>query len=97
MTGKDLIKYILDNDLLDKPVIQNGRLVGFLTLEEAAAKFGVGAATVGVWYQLGGIDGVKLGDTIYIPANAEPRIKKSDRINMPRNILAKYIEIHHNY
>ena len=38
MTGKDLIKYILENDLENEPIVQNGKILGFLSLEEAAVR-----------------------------------------------------------
>lgn len=71
MTGRDLMIYILANGLEDKPVFENGRLVGFMNLGETAAKFNVGPATVRVWINEGKLPGIKIGDEIYIPANAE--------------------------
>lgn len=75
MTGRDLILYILSNKLEDEPVFNEGKLLGFMTVEEAAVKFDVGIATVKVWATFNAIDSVKLGDTIYIPSNAEPRVE----------------------
>lgn len=92
MTGKDLIMYILENNLENEPFIQNGKLVGFLTLEEAAVKFGVGTTTVSVWYKLGAIEGFNVGGNIYIFANAEPKINKEDQIDITKRDLEKYIE-----
>ena len=60
MTGRDLIIYILENRLEDK------KLSWFMTIEEAAVKFKVGVETIKVWYTLGFISGIKMGDTIYI-------------------------------
>lgn len=74
MTGRDMIIYILQNDLEDKPFIENGRLIGFMSTEEAAAKFNVGVATVRVWLQNGLLEYVKLQNLIFIPADAkDPR------------------------
>lgn len=73
MTGKDLIIYILSNNLENEPVYKNGKLLGFLTAMEAAAKFEVGVATVDLWWEFGLLDGIKIGDTLYIPVNAERR------------------------
>lgn len=88
MTGKDLIRYILDNNLENEPIVQNGQLVGFLSTEEAAVKFNVGIATVAIWYKLGAIDGIELGNTIYIFANAEPTIKKENRFDINKDIVS---------
>lgn len=69
MTGKELIVYILQNDLEDKPVIKNGRIMGFLTAEEAAVKMNVGPATVKISVDNGLIPGYKLKSGIYIPVS----------------------------
>lgn len=60
LLGKDLIIYILQHDLTDKPVV-----FPFLTEEEVAAKFNVGAATIRTWYALGRLKGVKIGKTLF--------------------------------
>ena len=67
MTGRELILYILQNGLEDKPVVQDGKIVGFLTLAEAASKFEVGTATVITWAKLGCISYVSIGGVMYIP------------------------------
>lgn len=69
MTGRELILYILENQLEDEPVFEDGRLLGFLNTNQAAVKFQVGAATVKLWYALGVIDGIEIGEEIYIPAD----------------------------
>lgn len=74
MTGRDLIIYILSNNLENEPVFANGTFIGFISVEEAAVKFGVGVETVKVWIELGYLDGVKNNDTIYILANAKLRV-----------------------
>ena len=75
MTGRELIIYILENNLEEKPVWENGNFLGFMTEMDAAIKFGVGVATIRVWYELGMIQGFKIGDMIYIPANITNPIK----------------------
>lgn len=67
MTGRDLIVYILQNDLEDQPVCEDGRLLGFITVDEAAAKVGVGPATICAWLSMDLIPHIRIGDTIYIP------------------------------
>lgn len=67
MTGRELILYILKNGLEDEQVVKDGKLVGFLTLTEAASKFDVGTATVATWATLGYISYVNIGNVMYIP------------------------------
>lgn len=71
MTGRDLIIYILANGLEDEPVFKDGKFVGFITASEAAKKLNVGVATIYVWVHQKKLDGVIVGDTLYIPANIE--------------------------
>lgn len=69
MTGKELMIYILQNNLEDEQVIDDDKLLGFLTAEEAAAKMHVGPATIRVSIEQKLIPGYKLNAGIYIPAN----------------------------
>lgn len=71
MLGRDLIIYILQNNLEDSPVFEDGKLLGFMNEDEAAIKFGVGSATIKIWVELDMLDGVKIGDRLYIPADAK--------------------------
>lgn len=70
MTGKELIIYILKNNLENEEIFKNGKITGFLTTEEAAAKWGVGVETIKMWNSISIIDGISIGKTIYIPKNA---------------------------
>lgn len=76
MTGRDLIIYILSNGLENEPVFKDDRLLGFMTAIEAAIKFNVGVATIEMWLALGHLDGMKIGNNIYIPANAKSPIEE---------------------
>lgn len=69
MTGKELIMYILQNNLENEPVIQDGKFVGFITMAEAAAQLGVGDQTVLAWVLLGRIPCVTVCGRSFIPAN----------------------------
>ena len=69
MTGKELIIYILENDLEDEPVFNDGNFLGFMTTAKVAEMENVGVATVYVWIAMGQIDYVKVGNTFLIPAN----------------------------
>ena len=73
MTGKELIMYILEHNLENEQVFSNGKFLGFLTIEEAAAKFSVGTATVRTWICLGQIEFVYFDGTMYIPDDAKPQ------------------------
>lgn len=74
MTGKDLIIYILQNNLEDEVVLKDGFFVGFMDETEAAAKFGVGVWTIRAWYALGEIDGIASGEKLYfLKSMPDPR------------------------
>lgn len=68
MTGRDLIVYISSNKLEDKPIFHNGRLLGFMTVEDLAAQLGVGKATIYAMVAMGQIDYICIGDTVLFPA-----------------------------
>jgi hypothetical protein len=69
MTGRDLIIYILKNNLENEPVFKEGKFIGYMTAQEVAGKANVGVATVCAWIQQGWLDCVIIGGNIYIPAN----------------------------
>lgn len=71
MTGRDLIIYILSNGLENEPVVKDGKLIGFMTVDEAAAEMNVGSATIHVWLWQKKLPYVSIGDTIYIPIGAK--------------------------
>lgn len=76
MTGKELILYILQNNLEDTIVIKDGFFIGVLTEEDVAVKFEVGVATVRAWYHCKMIQGTQIGDSLYFRKDvADPRIK----------------------
>lgn len=66
ITGKDIIMYILKNDLVDKEVISEKSVSDILaTPEELASKFGTGVATVMAMYNMGMIKGYEIGEQVY--------------------------------
>lgn len=74
MTGRELILYILTNGLENEEVFKDGQFLCFMSEEEAAVKFGVGSATIRLWYQRGILKGTKIGDSIFILKDAvDPR------------------------
>lgn len=78
MTGRDLIVYILSNNLENEEVFKDGKFIGFITAGEAAVKLNVGIPTICVWLSQKKLDGVKIGDTIYISADCERPTNKEE-------------------
>ena len=66
VTGRELIIFILRNNLEDEIVIENDIFFGLMTEKEASIKFGVGEATIRAWYELGTLYGIKIGNSIFI-------------------------------
>lgn len=73
MTGRELIIYILKNDLENEPVFKDGKFIGFITAVEAARKLNVGIATIYTWISQGLVDCLVIGGIVYIPADLEKR------------------------
>ena len=74
MTGKELILYILQNNLENVEVFEEGFFIGFMSEEEAAVKFGVGVATIRAWNYYGKLKGTQIGDSLYFLKDiADPR------------------------
>ena len=72
MTGRDLIIYILKNNLENELVFKDGKFIGYMTVEEAARKMDVGIATIYALINLEMLDCIIIGDVAFIPANFEP-------------------------
>lgn len=70
MTGKDLIIYILENDLENEPIIENGKFIGLMSVGEAASKLNVGEETVKVWIKFGRLTGITMCGEQYVFRNA---------------------------
>lgn len=68
MSGRELIIYILENNLENEEIFIDDamKLPGLLTLEEAAVKMNSGVSTVQTLYLLGKIKGYRIGGNIYI-------------------------------
>lgn len=71
MTGRDLIIYILSNNLENEQIFKDGKFIGFITTSEAAEKLGVGVATIRVLFEQGRLHGVTIGQEIYISDNLD--------------------------
>lgn len=75
MTGKDLIIYILENNLENEEVLKGGVFIGFMNEEEAALKFEVGIATIKAWYELGMLQGTDINGSAFFKKNISNPIK----------------------
>lgn len=78
MTGRDLVLYILQNKLEDKPINDIWCLKSFLTANDAAARYNVGEETIKVWFATGALSGIQIGKSIYIAPIDNESIKKLD-------------------
>ena len=79
MTGKELIIYILKNDLENVEVFSDGFFTGMMDVWDAAEKFGVGTATIHAWYQLGMLPGISIEDNLYFLKDAKDPRKNNTR------------------
>lgn len=68
MTGRDLIIYILKNNLENEPVFKDGKLLGFKTVSEVAIENNVGKLTVDLWISLGMIPSIHLDEAVLVPS-----------------------------
>mgnify|MGYP007077591860 CR=1 FL=1 len=72
MTGKDLIIFILQNNLVDSDIPIPDILV---TEEQLAIKFGVGISTIQTWRKIGMLREIQIGESIFFLKNtSDPRI-----------------------
>ena len=65
MTGRDLIIYILQNQLEDTEILTDSNHM-FLTVEETAVKYGTGIARVKAMNDQNVLKGMKIGETYLI-------------------------------
>ena len=88
MTGRDLIIYILENNLEDEPVFENGKFIGFMTPDEVAVQMNTGAATVIALANTGRIKSEWVEGGIYIPAKGADQHASTigDSINVRSHI-----------
>lgn len=66
MTGRELIILILQNNMEDMVIFEDGKIPGLLTALEAAAKWNTGQYSVYAAYKNKQIRGVWIGDELYI-------------------------------
>lgn len=81
MTGRELIVYILQNNLEDAELFKSGFFSGFMTQSEAAIKFGVGTATIRMWHFLGVLKSFEFGSNIFVLKDCEdPRKTMGEKV-----------------
>lgn len=80
MTGRELIIYILKNNLEDTEVFTEGFSPLFITLEEAAKQCGYGPATIKALIDLKKIKGIKYENAYYVLADQLNLLGKDDPI-----------------
>lgn len=66
MTGRDLIIYILKNNLENEPILKDGQFIGFITVEAAANILGIGTASVRALVARNVLKGITVNDIMYI-------------------------------
>lgn len=75
MTGRELIIYILQNNLEDEIVLGDGFIAGFMTESEFAEKCSVGIETVRLWNQLGIVNGFNFNCALYFRKDTPDPLK----------------------
>lgn len=76
MTGREMIIYIMQNNLEDEIVLKDGFFTGFIDENEAAVKLGVGVETIKAWYALNWLSGIKIGEKLYFRKDVSNPWKK---------------------
>lgn len=66
MLGRDLIIYILQNNLEDADVFNEDFFKHFPTIESVSVRCNVGPATVKAWVDAGYLSGFKINGQVYI-------------------------------
>ena len=80
MTGKDLVLFIINHNLLDVEI--NSKVSDlFLTTSEAAVKLGISTISLEDMIKLGIIDHIKFNNTVYVSRDIElSKIKRRDYV-----------------
>lgn len=69
MTCKELMLYILANDLENELVFDHGRFIGFMTIDEVALQMNIGIAAVCALIEQEMLDHICVGNALFVPAN----------------------------
>lgn len=79
MTGRELIIFILENNLEDVSIFDGDTLPGLMTLDEAAVKWHSGRNTLKALFEMGKIPGVIIDEKIYIHKSVENPFSKDGK------------------
>lgn len=90
MTYRELFIYILDNGLEDEPVFKDGKIAGFLTVDQAAVMLGVGTETVRVMIFLNQLEHVTIGKEDFIPEYSVRDAAESNKKRIAEIKITKY-------
>lgn len=66
MTGKELIVYILEHDLVNEEIFKDNHCALFMTDMEVAALLGTGPSTVRAMYSMGLLRGFEVGNSLFL-------------------------------
>lgn len=66
MTGLDLVMHIIENNLINEPVFNDGKFIGFYAEEEVAKRFNVGTATIRVLVNMDKLEGIRVNNKMYV-------------------------------
>lgn len=67
MTCKELVIYILENNLLNEPVFDGERFVGFITDGDAAEELKIGPASLDVLLNIYEVECVDINGVRFVP------------------------------
>ena len=70
MTGRDLIIYILENNLENTSIVKDEKPIGLITIDKYAALKNVGTETVKAWILKNHVESYLLKGGIYIPVSS---------------------------
>lgn len=79
MTGRELIIYILENNLEDESIFSDNMFNGFITLDKAAVELNTGIETVKVLFERNMLSGFKIEDNYYIFSKDIERFKSKNK------------------
>lgn len=82
MTGRELILYILENELENEEVFKDGTFIGFVSVEEAAVRMDVGVSTVEVWCSIKAVDSIYVGDKYFISIHSLDHLAKLKQLGI---------------
>jgi hypothetical protein len=69
MTGRELIMYILSNNLEDEPIFKDGVFVGYKSVWDAAVEMDVGYSTMMAMILTDRIEYVNINGQYFVPCN----------------------------